>query len=105
MNGSDNMLLSAVLCILGILSVYGAIFLIDSFFLRPSEKIPVVITCYNEENSIESDLRTLLFKNPKSEIIVIDLGSSDDTIEIVRKLSFSYPCIRLIKKNIEFDKK
>ncbi len=84
------MLKSFILCIVLIIFVYGFI----CFFIRRS-KSTYIIRTLNDENSIEGKLRLAMLKN--SEVIVIDLGSTDDTLQIVRKMIKDYPIIKLIE--------
>ncbi len=84
------MLKSFVLCVVSILFVYGFI----CFFIeRP--KSTYIIRTLNDENSIEGKLRLAMLNN--SEIIVVDLGSNDDTLKIIRKMMIDYPIIKLIE--------
>ena len=49
-------------------------------------KISVVIPCYNSVRFIEETLRSILDQDyPAKEIIVVDGGSSDSTLDILRK--------------------
>ncbi len=79
-------MLSFILCVISIIFVY-------SFINRP--KSTYIIRTLNDENSIEGKLRLAMLKN--SEIIVIDSGSTDDTLEIVKKMKKDYPIITLIE--------
>ncbi len=87
---------SFILCIVCIFFVYGLV----SFFFTLKNKsfttTPYIIKTLNEEGSIEGKLRFALMR--KCEIIVVDLGSTDDTKEIVKKMAQDYPCISLIEK-------
>lgn len=57
-----------------------------------------IIPAYNEAKTIESVVARVLEANPQThEIIVVDDGSSDETIAIVEKLCHQYPCVRLEK--------
>lgn len=51
-------------------------------------KVSVIIPCYNSENYIKKCLESVLYQSYKNiEIICIDDGSTDDTIEILKKYS------------------
>ena len=52
-----------------------------------------IITTMNDEDNIESRLRLAMLKYDK--ILVIDSGSSDDTLEIVKKMATDYDVIKM----------
>ena len=86
------MLKSFILCIFSIFFVYGVIcFLLG---LKKEKGIHIIKTL-NDENSIEVKLRLAMLKY--DEIWVVDLGSCDDTPEIVKKMMADYKKIKLIK--------
>ncbi|MBI9065678.1 MAG: glycosyltransferase family 2 protein [Salinivirgaceae bacterium] len=61
--------------------------------------ISVVIPCFNEEQYIESCLNSILengFPLEALEILVVDGGSNDDTLTILRKISQKYPIIKIL---------
>ena len=87
------MIKSLFLCLFSIFFIYGLI----SFILtarNPSSTY--IIKTFNDEKSIEMKLRIALMQ--KKKIIVIDSGSTDDTIKIVKKMEQDYPLITLIEK-------
>lgn len=50
-------------------------------------KITVILTTYNEARTIEALLRSLLQQTlPPSQIVIVDAGSSDQTVEIIERL-------------------
>lgn len=53
-------------------------------------KTSIIICTYNEEKSIGEVLRSVCSLNPESEIIVIDDGSTDNTLSVVNELAESY---------------
>ena len=93
-------MISLLLSILCILAVFGIFFIINLIGYTASENIPIVITTLNEEETIEGELRKLIFKNPQKSIVVIDLGSDDKTQKIVTTLSLKYQQIRMVVKDI-----
>ncbi len=63
-------------------------------------KISVIIPCFNEEKTIEKVLlQVLKQKDLIHEIIVVDDKSTDNSREIVTKISYSYPEIKYFFKN------
>lgn len=49
--------------------------------------ISVVIPCYNRENSIEEAVNSVLNQTyPHIEVIVVDDGSSDDSVKVVKEI-------------------
>lgn len=68
-----------------------------SFNMKPT----VVIPTLNEEKYIEKTLRSLMAQTIKPEIVVVDSGSTDKTIEIARKYTDK---ILAGKKNIAYNR-
>ena len=62
-------------------------------------KLSIVISCYNEEDTLETILLKLinLKINLEKEIIIIDDCSIDRSIEIIKRLQGSYDFIKLIE--------
>ncbi len=59
-------------------------------------KVSVVVAVYNEEESIKLLLESLLRQSRKpDEIVVVDNGSQDKTVEILKSFSCKYPKIRI----------
>lgn len=64
-----------------------------------SVKVSVIIPCYNEEKYIESCLESLInngFPEKDLELLVVDGGSSDATLELVKTQQEQHPLIRII---------
>lgn len=59
--------------------------------------ISICITVLNEEESISKLLDSLLLQSKKaSEIVMVDGGSKDKTVEIIRHYQKKYPFIKLV---------
>lgn len=50
-------------------------------------------------DTIESVIRAISFEDIREDVIVVDLGSKDDTFEIVKRLEMEYDFLRVM--NIE----
>ena len=79
-----------------------SIFIISRFFTRKNPnfepKVSVVIPAYNEEKNIQECIESVYSSNyPKNkiEVIVVDDGSTDGTLKIVKK----FKGIKLLKQN------
>lgn len=64
-------------------------------------KISIIVPAYNEGKRIESTLNSLLLVFPKEEIIVVSNGSTDDTVDILKRWKEKNPNF----KYIEFQEK
>lgn len=87
------MIKSLFLCLFSIFFIYG---LISFIFTAKNPSSTYIIKTLNNEKSIEVKLRIALIQ--KKKIIVIDLGSTDETTKIVKKMAQDYPSITLIEK-------
>lgn len=65
--------------------------------------VSVVIVTFNGKEFLQSCLNSVVKSDyPDLEILLIDNGSSDGSVELIKKLFRNYPCIKLIcnKKNL-----
>ena len=78
---------------------------IFSFFYRPSKdrgmepRVAIVMPGFNEEDAIASSLRSLLaldYPQDKLELVAVNDGSSDGTLEQMRKVASENPRVRVI---------
>jgi len=90
------------LALYGLIEIIKEIMYIFSYTKLKSDGIYVIIATKNQENNIETFIRTILFRiiygKEKSikNIITVDLNSSDKTLEILQKLSKDYEYIKII---------
>ncbi len=55
-----------------------------------------VIGVKNCEDAIEGMLRTLVWEDIREDLIVIDLGSTDETGEIIRRMEIEYDFLHIM---------
>lgn len=108
---------SLIFYVLIFLSVYAQIFFLITFLenrkkivirrgqitLSKYPSVTIAVPCWNEENTIENTVHSLLNLNyPKNKlkIILIDDGSTDNTWNIIRKFS-NYQNIKIFHKKNE----
>ena len=61
--------------------------------------VTVVIPAYNCEQSIDRAVQSVMDQTvPVDKIIIVDDGSSDRTVEVVRKLEQQFDCVHLIEQ-------
>ena len=89
------------LAIYGLFEIIKNIIYIGTYTKFKSDGIYVIIAVKNQEEKIEGFMRSILFKilygreEYLKNIIVADLNSSDNTKEIVRKLSKDYDILKV----------
>lgn len=71
----------------------------ESNILIPKYDISVVLPCYNGEKTIEDCLKSINKQNCKLELVFIDDGSSDQSINILRNFKFRENCtVKIISR-------
>ena len=89
------------LALYGLLEIIKTIINIYTYTNLKSDGIYVIIAVKNQENKIEGFLRSFIFRviYGKEEyiknIILTDLDSKDETINILNKLQKDYDCIKV----------
>jgi len=89
------------LTLFGLLSIKN---IKNVYFYPKPKKFPLVsflVPAYNEESSIENTTRAILainYPSNKKEIILINDGSKDNTLRIMKKLQKSFSQIRILDK-------
>lgn len=89
------------LALYGLFEIIKTIVYICSYTNLKSDGIYMIIAVKNQENKVEGFLRSLLFRflygkeDYIKDIIVTDLDSSDNTMEILEKLQGDYDCIKV----------
>ncbi len=75
-------------------------------FKKRDLKISVVIPCYNEEDSIETTIKEISevfnFAGIIYEILVINDGSTDNTLKILKKIENNYDNVRVFCHDFNF---
>lgn len=90
------------LALYGVFEIVKTIVYVCSYTNLKSDGIYVIIAAKNQENKIEVFLRSILFRflygkeEYIKEIIVTDLDSKDNTIEILNKMQKDYDCIKVV---------
>ena len=66
--------------------------------------ISVIMPCYNSAQTINQTLNSILEQKTKYnfEIVIIDDGSSDNTVDILKRQMDSHPNIRLFFQKHKF---
>ncbi|MFZ5986016.1 MAG: hypothetical protein ACOYWZ_02700 [Bacillota bacterium] len=95
-----------------VLAAYGFITLIHELILSVKHKmnyknsmVKLVLIVKNQGEVIEGVLRNVLPRDflrklmPGGKLIVLDMGSKDDTLDILRKLEKDYECLEVLKRN------
>jgi dolichyl-phosphate beta-glucosyltransferase len=65
-----------------------------------SARLSVVIPAYNEERVIGTTIAKVapwLESHGENELIVVDDGSLDGTVQVVKELAAQYPCLQLVQ--------
>ena len=90
-----------VLALYGLFEIIKNIIYICTYTNLKSDGIYVIIAAKNQENKIEGFLRTILFRimygkeECVKDVIVTDLRSTDNTKEILKKLSNDYEILKV----------
>lgn len=96
------------------LCVYAQVFFLVTFFenrkkivvrsgktkLSKYESVTIVVPCWNEENTVNKTIQSLLnlnYPQDKLKILIIDDGSTDGTWNIIRQFE-KYPNIKIFQK-------
>ena len=96
-----NMLLW-VFALYGVIELIKNIYYICTYTNLRTDGIYLIVACKNQENNIESYMRSILFRlvYGKEEfikdIIVTDLNSNDNTLEILKKLQKGHKEIKIL---------
>lgn len=87
-----------IFALYGLFDIIKKIIDIYTYSNLNTDGIHLIIAVKNQENVIEGFLRSKLFTTEENlkEIIVTDLDSNDNTLEILNKLSQDYSKIKVV---------
>ena len=92
-----------ILAIYGLIEITMAIFNSITLVNNSINDMYILIAVKNQEDSIEGIIRSIIFKNiyNKNEglfnnIIIADMGSTDSTLEILKKLTEEYAFLKVV---------
>ncbi len=110
-----NIFLQSVLCFF---IVYGVIQMginiyheLNNIYFKKTDDIYIIITVKNQQDTIEGIIRSIVWKSLNSKrgggnvpnILVVDMGSIDETPEILKRLCVEYDFIE-VTDNTEYTK-
>lgn len=90
-----------ILALYGLFEIIKTIIYICSYTKLRSDGIYIIIAVKNQEKQIEGFMRSILFRllygkeEYIKDIIVSDLDSKDNTLQILNKLQKDYDCIKV----------
>lgn len=88
--------------IYGLIEIIKSIYYICSITNLENEGIYLIIACKNQENNIETYMRSVFFRlvygkeEYIKDVLVADLNSSDNTEIILKRLQEEYNCMKII---------
>lgn len=95
-----------------VLAAYGFITLIHELILSIKQNrsyknsmVKLVLMVKNQGETIEGVLRNVLPRDflrklmPGGKLIILDMGSKDETLDILRKLERDYECLEVLKRS------
>lgn len=100
-----DFILNVIVCTLaiyGFIEIIKNVYYIITYTSLKSDGIYLIVAAKNQEKHIEGFLRTFLFRmiygkeDMIKQIIVTDLGSSDQTKEIIDKIELDYNQIKSV---------
>ena len=89
----------------GCFAIYGILVMIQDItryytYQKVEKNVKLIMTVKNVENGIENYIRELKFsKNFYNNLVVIDLESTDDTLEILRELEKENINMKILTKS------
>lgn len=99
----------AILCFLSVVGIIRIIEEIIKHICYNADDYVIVIQVKNQQDRIEGIVRSVVWKELKCggkvpEILIVDMGSSDDTLQILEKLNDEYDFITVSNKEkyVEF---
>ena len=86
----------------GLIEIIKNIYYIFSCTNLKTDGIYLIVACKNQENNIEAYMRSVFFRlvygkeEYIKELMVADLNSEDDTLDILKKLQTEYKYMKII---------
>lgn len=101
-----NIIIQSIICFLALygiiqmgLNIYDAI---QNFRIPKKEDVFIIVTVKNQQDTVEGLIRSLVWKSLNNEhggiipnILVVDMGSTDETLEILERLHTEYDFIQV----------
>ena len=67
--------------------------------MKTTPLISIIIPIFNASNFIEKTIENLIEQEVDKEIILINDGSTDNSLDVIKKIENKYRCIRVINQN------
>jgi len=109
-----NVFISAVVCFFAIFGIIQMFKCLYNEICKYRNDYTIVVTVKNQQDNVEEIIRATVWKSLNGlegsnvpEIIVVDLGSEDETMDVLLRLSREYEFVKVLDRDeyIEFFEK